>query len=916
MKLLLITLVASAAADCVLKPGSHLVSGASGELTCEKCPVHTYGVRDTSATDPQQMFKCIPCGPGTYALQRGSVECTQNQCPANTMRVADSTGQNGGDVCVPCPADSVKDSTGQCFCKAGSQLVNGTCEKCPRQTYQDKDKSDHCKPCPAGKVAFNTGSTSCKTNTCAAGKYAFSQSSYSGALYCRPCAAMTFSEAGATKCTPCKRGGWSKGLQSSFYSGQGASQCQKSTCKAGTSTVVHDVHMPQKSGTYQDGDCVKCSIGWYSDLDGAMDCKQCPAGSTTSHDGAKSLGACHRNNCPAGTRSVQGECKPCPKGTYQDSDGATTCKPCAAGTYSFSTGATACASTSTCDKGYYQDPTNANNCIQCAVGTYSDVKGARSCKKCPDNMWTWNKGSKECTGVACDVGKYKPSKSQGCKACAPGTFQTRMNQARCDDCPYGKWQFSSSQNACVSNPCPAGTKMVNNQGKCTQCGVNEISRAGAVTCSQCPTGKFRRASQTDCVPSTCKAGTYETGTECKPCDANTFAPANGATACKPCADGLGTDGKKGQSACWQAKQDLNTNAQDVGYHVCSGAGKLLGCQWKKTSTKTTGGDLPTGSNGQHYSLRITHHDSNNGGQQFDGALMSHKCGVVTTSSGAQCKCWCWSKRHATDAEAQGHHTASHDGANGKLTNPTAFRTMNYNNGNSPQQADKFGGRSGKNNVGYSSNYDAAMSGTQGGVNNDRFDTFEGNSNNQPVDNRGRLYISEYVEGSHWNKAIELTNPTGSAMSLDGVVVQWHHNGKVYDSSDNYDVPLTGKTIAAGGTFVLCRDENKNDSQQVPADKCDMQFCYSTKSCAGKSIATNAVLHTGDDAVELLVDGKTTDVIGEVGTDPGSCWKDAQNRCMTKDKTIRRKISVATGNTVWTSSEWDIFSKNDVSGLGQ
>merc|ERR1719473_673790 len=607
------------------------------------------------------------------------------------------------------------------------------------------------------------------------------------------------------KCTPCKRGGWSKGLQSSFYSSQGASQCQKSTCKAGTSTVVHDVHMPQKSGTYQDGDCVKCSIGWYSDLDGAMDCKQCPAGSTTSHDGAKSLGACHRNNCPAGTRSVQGECKPCPKGTYQDSDGATTCKPCAAGTYSFSTGATACASTSTCDKGYYQDPTNANNCIQCAVGTYSDVKGARSCKKCPDNMWTWNKGSKECTGVACDVGKYKPSKSQGCKACAPGTFQTRMNQARCDDCPYGKWQFSSSQNACVSNPCPAGTKMVNNQG------------------------------------------------ECKQCDANTFAPANGATACKPCADGLGTDGKKGQSACWQAKQDLNTNAQDVGYHACSGA---------------------------------------------------------------RCKCWCWSKRHATDAEAQGHHTASHDGANGKLTNPTAFRTMNYNNGNSPQQADKFGGRPGKNNVGYSSNYDAAMSGTQGGVNNDRFDTFEGNSNNQPVDNRGRLYISEYVEGSHWNKAIELTNPTGSAMSLDGVVVQWHHNGATYDSSGNYDVPLTGKTIAAGGTFVLCRDENKNDSQQVPADKCDMQFCYSTKSCAGKSIATEAVLHNGDDAVELLVDGQRTDVIGEVGTDPGTCWKDAQNRCMTKDKTIRRKASVATGNTVWTSSEWDIFNKNDVSGLGQ
>merc|ERR1719197_324328 len=187
-----------------------------------------------------------------------------------------------------------------------------------------------------------------------------------------------------------------------------------------------------------------------------------------------------------------------------------------------------------------------------------------------------------------------------------------------------------------------------------------------------------------------------------------------------------------------------------------------------------------------------------------------------------------------------------------------------------------------------------------------------------VDNRGRLYISEYVEGSWYNKAIELTNPTGSALSLDGVVLHWHHNGKKYDASDNYDVPLTGKTIPAGGTFVLCRHEGYDDAsgKQIPANKCDMQFCNGKKNCEGKSIASEAVLHTGNDAVELLVDGTMTDIIGEVGVYPGSCWKDASGRCMTKDKTIRRKASVATGNTVWTISEWDIFGKDTISGLGQ
>ena len=69
---------------------------------------------------------------------------------------------------------------------------------------------------------------------------------------------------------------------------------------------------------------------------------------------------------------------------------------------------------------------------------------------------------------------------------------------------------------------------------------------------------------------------------------------------------------------------------------------------------------------------------------------------------------------------------------------------------------------------------------------------------------GDLFISEYVEGTSYTKAIELHNPSGASVSMDGVKLQWHHNGQVYDASMNYDLDLSGHSIGAHGTFVICR----------------------------------------------------------------------------------------------------------------
>ena len=172
-----------------------------------------------------------------------------------------------------------------------------------------------------------------------------------------------------------------------------------------------------------------------------------------------------------------------------------------------------------------------------------------------------------------------------------------------------------------------------------------------------------------------------------------------------------------------------------------------------------------------------------------------------------------------------------------------------------------------------------------------------------------LFFSEYVEGTYYNKAVEIYNPTGASVSLDDVVVQWHHNGKVYSESSNYDVSLTGKTIGAQDTFVICRDHKKGAGQQVAAAKCDMQVAYG-------SAAANAVLHNGDDAIELKVNGVVVDVIGTVGSDPGSCWKNAQGRCMTKDQTMRRASSVSKGVTAFDITQWSLEGKNTVNGLGE
>lgn len=135
--------------------------------------------------------------------------------------------------------------------------------------------------------------------------------------------------------------------------------------------------------------------------------------------------------------------------------------------------------------------------------------------------------------------------------------------------------------------------------------------------------------------------------------------------------------------------------------------------------------------------------------------------------------------------------------------------------------------------------------------------------------RAQILISEYVEGSGNNKALELWNisPTNvtfgtNAGELD-VRLAVYANGS---SSPTATISLTpGFTLPRNGVFVLA------NPSAIFATNADQTSASATWN--------------GDDALVLLANGTILDSIGQVGFDPGLRWGTAPNS--TADNTLRR-----------------------------
>ena len=161
-----------------------------------------------------------------------------------------------------------------------------------------------------------------------------------------------------------------------------------------------------------------------------------------------------------------------------------------------------------------------------------------------------------------------------------------------------------------------------------------------------------------------------------------------------------------------------------------------------------------------------------------------------------------------------------------------------------------------------------------------------------------LFFSEYLEGSGNNKALEIYNGTGAAVDLSGggYAVDFYFNGS---ASASTKIPLTG-TVAAKNVFVLA----DNDAATPVLDVADQ--------------TSSASFFNGDDAVVLRKGTTVLDVIGQIGTDPGSAW--GTDPTSTQNNTLRRKAGVMQGDSDGSdafdpATEWNGFATDTFAGLG-
>ncbi len=161
-----------------------------------------------------------------------------------------------------------------------------------------------------------------------------------------------------------------------------------------------------------------------------------------------------------------------------------------------------------------------------------------------------------------------------------------------------------------------------------------------------------------------------------------------------------------------------------------------------------------------------------------------------------------------------------------------------------------------------------------------------------------LYLSEYIEGSSNNKAIELFNDTGAGVDLaaSGYNLQMFFNGS---GSAGLTINLTG-TVANGDVYVVAQSA-ANATILAQADQTNASGWFN-----------------GDDAVALRKGTAVIDVIGQVGFDPGTEW--GSGLTSTADNTLRRLASVCAGDTNGANSfdpaaEWEGFATDTFGGLG-
>ena len=163
---------------------------------------------------------------------------------------------------------------------------------------------------------------------------------------------------------------------------------------------------------------------------------------------------------------------------------------------------------------------------------------------------------------------------------------------------------------------------------------------------------------------------------------------------------------------------------------------------------------------------------------------------------------------------------------------------------------------------------------------------------------GDLVISEVIEGSSNNKAVEIYNPTTAPVDLAAsqYAVAIYFNGAVGATNT---VALTG-TIAPGDVFVV-----------APASASAIVLAAADQTNTGSWF-------NGDDVISLTRAGAAVDVFGQIGVDPGVEW--GSGLASGQDNTLRRTASICVGDpdggdAFDPAAQWEGLATDTFDGLG-
>lgn len=156
-----------------------------------------------------------------------------------------------------------------------------------------------------------------------------------------------------------------------------------------------------------------------------------------------------------------------------------------------------------------------------------------------------------------------------------------------------------------------------------------------------------------------------------------------------------------------------------------------------------------------------------------------------------------------------------------------------------------------------------------------------------------LFFSEYLEGSSNNKALEIFNPTNFFVDLSTYSVSLYSNGAVEPTGV---IALSGQ-LAPFDVYVIANTQAAPEILNI-ADT-----------------TTGTLNFNGDDAIALMNVDEVLDVIGVIGSDPGTSW--AVGTGSTIDRTLVRQAVVNAGTTTWalSANQWEVYPQNDLTYLG-